>query len=121
MQLSHENAHKIAKQNAALRAELRAARRKIRDLQRAVGRSREIRLNRIELDLLARIADCDLDDGFAVTFAEGIDLAPAKLDYHLQRLVDGMYIEVLFTDSTLGDNFSVTQKGRHALVRKHLL
>jgi DNA-binding MarR family transcriptional regulator len=121
MQLSDEKAYKIAQQNAVLKAELRAARRKIRALQQEVGRSGNVRLDRDELDLLARIAECEIDDGFAVTFAGDLHLAPAKLDYHLQRLVDGGYIELLFTDSALGDNFSVTQKGRYALVKKHLL
>jgi hypothetical protein len=50
-----------------------------------------------------------------------MDLAPAKMDFHLQRLIDGGYVKVLFTDSALGDNFSIRQKGRLALVRRHLL
>jgi hypothetical protein len=109
------------KQTATLKAELRAAKRKIQALERKLGRSRRIRLDQVELELLGRIAECDLNDGFAVTFAEGMNLAPAKLDYHLQRLVDGGYIDLLFTDSALGDDFAITQRGRERLVKKRLI
>ena len=108
-------------QTAALRAELKAAKRKIRELERQVGRSRNVRLDQIELDLLRRIANCEIDSGFTVDFAADMDLAPARLDYHLQRLVDGGYIELLFTDSALGDDFAITQKGRGRLVKIHLI
>ena len=121
MQLSAENLRKIEQRNAALQAELKAAKRKIHDLERKIGRSRAIRLDQVEVDLLRRIGDCDINTGFAVDFAADTDLAPARLDYHLQRLVDGGYIEILFTDSALGDDFAVTQKGRQALVKRHLL
>lgn len=121
MQLSAENLRKIEQRNAALQAELAAAKRKIQDLEREIRRSRAIRLDQVELDLLRRIADCDVNTGFAVDFAADTDLAPARLDYHLQRLVDGGYIGILFTDSALGDDFAITQKGRHALVKKHMI
>jgi hypothetical protein len=121
MQLSATKAKIIEQQNVALRAELRAAKRKIRALERVAGRSQAVQPDHVELDLLRHLADCNVDDGFAVTFAEEMDLAPARLDYHLQRLVDGGYMELLFTDSALGDSFGITQKGRHALVKKHLL
>lgn len=121
MQLSVTKLKTITEQNAALTAELKAAKRKIRTLERQVGRSPQIRLDQVELDLLRRIADCDVDSGFAVDFAANLDLAPAKLDFHLQRLVDAGYVELLFTDSALGDDFAITQKGRQALVKRHLL
>ena len=121
MQLSATKPKTISEINAALRAELKAAKRKIRTLERQVGRSSRIRPDQVELDLMRRIADCDIDSGFAVDFAADMNLTPARLDYHLQRLVDGGYIEMLFTDSALGDDFAITQKGRQALVKKHLL
>jgi len=121
MQLSVTKLKTISEQNAALRAELKAAKRKIRTLERQTGRSPQIRLDQVELDLLQRIADCDIDSGFAVDFAADMELAPAKLDFHLQRLVDAGYAELLFTDSALGDDFAITQKGRRTLVRKRLL
>jgi DNA-binding MarR family transcriptional regulator len=121
MRLTLQKASKIEQQNAALRAELRAAKRKIKELRQAVERSAGIRLDKTEIDLLSRIAECDIDQAFAVDFAADLDLTPARLDYHLQRLVDGSYIDVLFTDSALGDSFGITQKGRHALVKRHRL
>lgn len=121
MQLSTEKPRKTEGTITELQAQLRAAQSKIKQLERKIGRSRTIRLDQVELDLLRRIADCDVNSGFAVEFAAGMDLAPARLDYHLQRLVDGGYIELLFTDSALGDSFGISQKGRTALVRKHLL
>jgi|GEM_PF-5558231 len=121
MDVSARKATELAKQNAMLRAELREAKRKIRTLERATGRSSAIRLDHVELDLLTQIAQSDLYEGFAVNFVESMDLSPARLDYHLQRLVDGGYIETLFTDSALGDDFAITQKGRYALVKKHLI
>jgi hypothetical protein len=121
MQLSTEKLRRIEGRNAALQAELRAAKRKIRSLEREVGRSRAIRPDQVELDLLSHLAECDINDGFAVNFAADMELTPAKLDYHLQRLVDGGYVELLFTDSALGDSFTITQKGRLALVKKHLI
>lgn len=121
MELSARKPNRIEEQNAALRAELRVAKRKIQALEREVGRSHKIRLDQVELDLLRQIAECDINEGFPVNFAESMDLAPARLDFHLQRLVDGGYTEVLFTDSAFGDNFAITQKGRYALVKKHLI
>jgi len=121
MQLSVTKVRTVEQQNAALKAELRAAKRKIRTLEREVGRSRSVRPDHTEIDLLRRIAECDVDEGFAVNFAADLNLAPAKLDYHLQRLLDGGYVELLFTDSALGDDFGITQKGRLALVKRHAL
>ena len=118
MRLTLQKASKIEQQNASLRAELRAARRKIKELQQVVKGSADIRLDRTEIDLLSRIADCDIDQAFPVDFAADLELVPARLDYHLQRLVDGGYVNVLFTDSALGENFSVAQKGRHALIKR---
>ncbi len=106
---------------AALRAELRVAKKKIRELEKELGRSERIRLDKTELVLLDNIARCDIDNAFPVDFAAGLNLAKPRLDYHLQRLVDAAYIKLLFRDSALGDNFAVTQKGRKALVKKHLL
>jgi hypothetical protein len=121
MELSARKTHEIERQNAALRAQLRTAKRKIRALEREIGRSERVILDQTELELLGRISECDVDNGFPVEFAADLTLAPARLDYHLQRLVDGGYVELLFTDSALGDNFGVTQRGRHALIRRRLL
>lgn len=121
MRLTLQKVSKIEQHNASLRAELRAAKRKIKELRQAVKRSADIRLDQTEIDLLARISECDIDDAFTVDFAADLGVAPAKLDFHLQRLVDGGYIDVLFTDSALGENFSITQKGRHALVKRQRL
>jgi hypothetical protein len=124
MELLARKTHEIERQNAALRAQLRTAKRKIRALEREIGRSERserVILDQTELELLGRISECDVDNGFPVEFAADMALAPAGLDYHLQRLVDGGYVELLFTDSALGDNFGVTQRGRHALIRRRLL
>lgn len=121
MQPSEERLRRIEKEKATLRAQLKAAKRKIQTLERQVGRSQDVRINQIEVDLLVRIAECDFEDAFTITFAADLGLPNARLDYHLQRLIDGGYLEVLFTDSALGGNFGITQKGRHALVKRHLL
>lgn len=121
MRLTLQKASKIEQQNAALRAELRAAKRKIKELRQAVRTPKSVRLDQTEIDLLSRIADCDINQAFPVDFAADLELVPARLDYHLQRLVDGGYIDVLFTDPALGDSFGITQKGRHALVKRHRL
>ena len=121
MELSARKAQQIERQNATLRARLRVANRKIRSLEREVGRSREIRPDLTEMDLLRQLAECEFGDGFAVNFAADAGLAPAKIDYHLQRLIDGGFIELLFTDSAFGDCFGLSQRGRRALVKSHLL
>lgn len=81
----------------------------------------KIARDKTELILLGNIAECDIDSAFPVEFTKGLDLSQPRLDYHLQRLVDGRYVDILFEDSALGQNFSVTQKGRAVLVKKHLI
>ena len=122
MELSAQKAHEIARQNAALRARLRTAKRKIRDLEREIERSERMSPDQADLAVLQVVAESNIETGFTVDFAEKLDVgAAARLDYHLQKLIDGGYVELLFTDSALGGNFAVTQRGRTALVKKHLL
>jgi hypothetical protein len=120
MQLTAQKAQQVVRQNAALRAQLRAARQKIKALVTEVERSERIILDKTELTLLSIIADSGIEDGFTVDLIEPTGLTPVRLEYHLQRLFDGGYIEVLFIDPTLGDNFAITQQGRYALVNKRL-
>jgi hypothetical protein len=109
-------------ENAALRADLRAAKKTIRELEREAARARNISLGKNDLAVLDKIAQFDLDEGaFPVQVSENLNLLKPRMDYHLQRLVDGGYIEIVFVDPTLGENFVITQKGRKALVKKHLL
>lgn len=122
MEISARKTHEIERQNATLRAQLRTAKRKIRALETKVGRSVRIVLDKTDLAVLQAVAESNVDTAFAVDFAEKLDLgAAARLDYHLQKLIDGGYIELLFIDSALGGNFGVTQRGRNMLVKKHLL
>jgi hypothetical protein len=109
-------------ENLALKTELRSVKRRIRDLEREAARARDIKLGKLDLVVLDKIAQFDLDEGaFPVQVSEGLDLLKPRMDYHLQRLVDGDYIDIAFVDPTLGENFTITQKGRKALVKKHLL
>jgi DNA-binding MarR family transcriptional regulator len=122
MKISEANHRAIKTENAVLKTELRAAKKKIRKLEKQAARARDISLGKNDLTVLDKIAQFDLDEGaFPVQVSENLNLLKARMDYHLQRLVDGGYIEIVFVDPTLGENFVITQKGRKALVKKHLL
>jgi hypothetical protein len=121
MQLTAKKAQKIASENAILKAQLRTAKRLIRDLRKEIGRSAGISLDSEDMAVLHAVADCDAENGYAVDLAEILGFASARLDYHLQKLVDGSYVDVLFTDPALGACFGITQKGRRSLVKRHLI
>lgn len=105
-------------ENEALKVELRVANAKIQLLERQIARSS---LDKTEIALLDKIAQCDIETGFEVNFAEDLHLSKPRLDYHLQRLVNAGCVEVLFVDPSLGENFAITQDGREVLVKRHLL
>ena len=97
-----------------LKSQLRSAKAQIRHLKNEILKGRT-RLDPIERDLLAEIAECHVDDAFAVSFAESLNLSKGKLDYHLARLLKRGYVDVRFVDPQFGDNFAITQKGRRAI------
>ena len=99
---------------AALKAQLKNAKAQIRHLRTEILRGR-VRLDPVERRLLTEIAECHVDDAFAVTFAESLNLSKGKLEYHLARLLKRGYIDVRFVDHQFGDNFAITQKGRRAI------
>ena len=99
---------------ALLRSQLRTAKAQIRHLKNEVLKGRT-RLDPVERDLLTEIAECHVDDAFAVTFAESLNLSRGKLEFHLTRLLKRGYIDVRFVDPQFGDNFAITQKGRRAI------
>jgi DNA-binding MarR family transcriptional regulator len=106
-------------ETAALRSQLRNAKAQIRHLKNEILKGRT-RLNPVEIKLLTEIAECHIDDAFAVTFAESLGLTKGQLDFHLTRLIKRGYIDVRFVDPELGDNFAITQKGRRAIFQKYL-
>ncbi len=108
----------LSAENESLKTELRVAKERILLLEQQVARST---LDKTEISLLDKIAQCDIETGFEVNFFEDLHLSKPRLDYHLQRLVNAGCVEVLFVDPELGENFAITQDGREVLVKKHLL
>jgi DNA-binding MarR family transcriptional regulator len=99
---------------AVLRSQLKSAKAQIRHLRNEVLK-RRVRLDPIEHELLREIAENHIDDTYVVSFAETLEHSKGRLEYHLTRLLKRGYIEIRFVDPELGENFTITQKGRHAL------
>ena len=116
-----EQPNAIRKENLILKSRLRSAKKEIKDLRRDIKRSQMPELDKVEIDLLMNIAECDLEEAFEVTFAENLRLSKPSLDFHLTRLVKNGCVDILFVDPALGENFSITQKGRETLFKRHLL
>jgi len=108
-------------ESAKLRLKLQQAEAEIRRLKLQIKTLEEISLDELEEKLLVSIADSDIDDAFEVSFAEYLHLSKTRLEFHLQRLVDAGYAQILFADPALGPNFSITQKGREFLVKNNLI
>lgn len=108
----------ILKENQILKSRLRSAKNKIRDLERG---AKNPELDETEIDLLAILAEADINESFEVDFAEKLRLSKASLDFHLTRLIKSGCVTILFVDEAFGENFSITQKGRQVLFNRNLL
>ena len=108
-------------ENAILKDDLRKANTEIANLKRRVEELRHADdIDEIELRLLNQIAHLDYDNAFAENIAHGLELSPARVDYHIQRLEDWGYVECGLVDD-FGPHYSPTQEGRALLLKKNLL
>jgi hypothetical protein len=117
----NNNQLEIRRENQILKFRLRAAKTQIKNLKHVVKRSQIPELDETEIELLANIADSDINDAFEVTFAENLRLSKPQLDFHLTKLIKAGCIDILFVDPSFGENFVITQRGREALFKKNLL
>ena len=111
----------ILRENQILKSRLRTAKNQIRNLKRDVKRSQISELDETEIDLLAALAEADINESFEIDLAEQFQLSKASLDFHLTKLIKTGCVNILFEDPAFGENFAITQKGRQVLFNRNLL
>jgi predicted RNase H-like nuclease (RuvC/YqgF family) len=111
-------------ENAILKDDLREAKAEIAKLKNQVEELSHKELHDTEIEILRRIVLHSPDNSFlSVMFQEpGISREQReRLTYHATNLETCGYIEGGYIDEDFGEQYSLTQKGREALIAKNII